>query len=502
MQKRQVLINAIMSVTQVVLRGGILFILYRFLLRTIGVKQLGIWSLVLATTSVTRIGDIGLSASVVKFVAKYVARGEYETVADVIQTSALSVGGLIGLILLASYPFVSWLLGFIVPEAELESALSILPYAFISLWLMVITSVFQAGLDGYQRIDLRSFLLIGGAAFHLLFCFMLVPTYGLMGLAYAQIIQACMVLVGSWFLLKRCLPILPAIPYRWNRPLFSEMVGYGINFQVVSIVKLLCDPVTKGLLTKFGGLIMTGYYEMASRMLLQFRALIASANQVLVPAIADLQEKKPETIQVVYKDSYRLLIYFALPLYSIIIACTPIISELWIGHHEGIFVLFTTLLAIGWFLDTLAGPAYFANLGIGELRWNTVGHVMISILNVGLGLLLGKFYGGTGVVIAWVLSLAVGNSIIALAYHLRHKIPLSKFLPKESCGIALASGIGLSVALLIYYQLRHLYELIILSSLVLLAFSAIVVIPMWLHPMRKRLLGWIVQYLLKAGKAP
>lgn len=496
-QERQVLVNAIMSIVQVISLGGILFILYRFLLTTIGVEQLGIWSLVLTTTAVTRIGDLGLSAGVVKFVAKYVARGEHETVAGVIQTAVLSIGTFIGLILLALYPFARWLLGLIVPEGGLESALSILPFALVSLWLTLITSVFQAGLDGCQRIDLRSALLIGGAAFYLLVCFVLVPIYGLMGLAYAQAIQTGIVLVGSWFLLKRRLPILPAIPYRWSRSLFREMVGYGINFQVISIAQMLYDPITKWLLTRFGGLAMVGYYEMASRMILQFRALIVSANQVLVPAIADLQEKKPEIIRVVYRDSYRLLIYLALPLYSIIIACTPVISKLWIGHYEGTFVLFTILLAAGWFLNTLNSPAYFVNLGIGELRWNTISHIVIGVLNGGLGLLWGKLYGGIWVVIAWVFSLAAGSSIIILAYHLRHKIPLSELLPRESRMTTLACVISMLIALMIYYPAHHLFSIITVSSLVLLSFLAIVALPLWLHPMRKRLIGWIGQYLLK-----
>ena len=496
-QKRQVFINAIMSIVQVVSLGGILFIFYRFLLATIGVEQLGVWSLVLATTAVTRISDFGLSASVVKFVAKYVARGEHETVAGIIQTAVLSIGTCTGLILLALYPFARWLLGLVVPGAELESAVSILPFALVSLWLMLITGVFQSGLDGYQRTDLRSVLLIGGATFHFLLGFVLVPTYGLMGLAYAQVIQTSIVLVGSWLLLKRYLPILPTIPCRWNYSLFREMIGYSISFQAISIAQMLYDPVTKWLLTRFGGLVMVGYYEVASRMVLQFRALIVAGNQVLVPAVADLQEKKPEATQVIYSNSYRLLIYLALPLYSIIVVCTPVISRLWIGHYEGMFVLFAILLATGWFLNTLNTPAYFVNLGTGELRWNTISHIVIGLLNGGLGLLLGKLYGGVWVVVAWVFSLAIGSSMIALAYHLRHKISLSELLPRESRMTALACVIGMLIALLMYYSAYHLFSIITAGGLALLLFLVVVAPSLWLHPMRKHLMGWIGQYLLK-----
>lgn len=369
MQKRQIIINAIMSVVQIVVISGVLFILYKFLLNTIGVEELGIWSLVLAITAVTQIANLGLSGSVVKFVAKYVARNEDENVSGVIQTAAISVSVFIGFVLLAGYPIAKWGLGLVVPDESLPLALSILPYAFLALWFMIITSIFQAGLDGYQRIDVRSLLLMGGAVLHLLLCFIFAPTYGLIGLAYARVIQNITILLISWLVLKRYVPSLPIFPYKWERRVLKEIISYGIKFQVISITSMFYDPTTKALLRKFGGLSMVGYYEMASRMVQQFRALIVSANQVLVPAVADLQEKTPEKIESIYLTSYQLLFYLALPLYSLIIVCIPLISELWIGHYERVFVIFGILLAIGWFLNTLNAPAYFANMGTGELRW-------------------------------------------------------------------------------------------------------------------------------------
>ncbi len=495
-QKRQILINAIMSVIQIVVIGVVLFILYRFLLNTIGVEKLGIWSLVLATTSVTQIANLGLSGSVVKFVAKYVARRENENVSGVIQTASISVGASVALILMIGYPIAKWILSLVISPESLPSALAILPYAFLALWIMVVTSIFQAGLDGYQRIDIRSTLLMGGAIIHLLLCFILAPRYGLMGIAYARVVQNITILLSSWFFLKRYVPLLPIFPYKWNRSLFKEIIGYGINFQVISITAMLYDPTTKALLSKFGGLSMVGYYEMASKMIHQFRALIVSANQVLVPAIADLKERTPEKIQSIYLSSYQLLFYLALPLYSLIIISMPIISELWIGHYDRIFVLFGTLLAVGWFLNTLNAPSYFANLGTGELRWNVTGHIVMALLNAGLGFLLGFFYGGIGIVIAWVISLALGGSIIYLSYHIKHKIPLIELLPKTSKLIIVTCLIGTISILIIQNKLDFSLNPIALNGIMILVFLMVLFIPIWLHPMRKRLMAWVTNELL------
>ena len=500
MQTHQILINAVMSVVQVIVTGVVLFILYRFLLNTIGIEQLGIWSLVMATTSATQIANFGLSGSVTKFVAKYIAREENENVSTVIQTAAFSVAILFGFLLVIGYPIAMWVLGLFIPDESLPLALSILPYAFLALWFMIITNIFQAGLDGCQRIDLRSSFLMGGAVFHLFLCFILAPTYGLIGIAYARVIQNITMLFGSWFLLKKYLTLLPIIPYKWDKGMFKEIVGYGINFQIISMSTMAYDPITKALLSRFGGLSTVGYYQMASKMVQQFRALIVTANQVLVPAIADLKEKNSEKIRSVYSISYRLLFYFALPFFSILIICTPVISELWIGHYERIFTVFGTLLAIGWFLNTLAAPAYFANLGIGELGWNTIAHITIGILNFVLGFLFGSIYGGMAVIVAWVLSLIIGGFIILISYHCKHKISITELLPKESLGVVLVSIAGLSISWLMFRLLHGKLDLFALTSFAILFFAASVVYPMWSHPARKFLVEWIIRDLKNAVK--
>jgi O-antigen/teichoic acid export membrane protein len=494
MKQRRILINAIMSLVQVVVTGAVLFFLYRFLLGAIGVEKLGVWSIVLATTSVASISNLGISAGVVKFVAKYAARKEDAAIVALIDTAVISVAGIFGLGLLLIYPGAVLLLDVVIPPSHLHDALSVFPYAAASLWITVVAGVYQAGLDGYQRIDKRSVVLSVAAVIYLVLSVVFVQAYGFIGLAYAQLVNACIVLAGCWLMLKRHLSKLSWLPKRWDRVVFREIVGYGVKFQAISIITLLFEPTTKTLLTKFGGLGMTGYYEMANKMLMQFRALIISANQVLVPAIADLQETKPEAIRAVYKDSYRLLLYFALPLFSAIIAVSPVVSELWIGRYEPLFVLFSTLLGIGWFFNTLVVPAYFANMGTGDLTWNLISHAAIGISNIVFGFVLGLVLGGIAVVAASVISLFIGSIILIFSYHRKHDIPFREIVPVEDAGIAMGSFLGLLASTAVYYSYRmntaHFSGLIS----VVMVFVALVAVPSWRHPLRPRLMTWVQKY--------
>jgi O-antigen/teichoic acid export membrane protein len=154
------------------------------------------------------------------------------------------------------------------------------------------------------------------------------------------------------------------------------------------------------------------------------------------------------------------------------------------------------VLALGWLLNTLTAPAYFANMGIGTLRWNTIGHVIIGVLNLGLGLLLGSIYGGIGVVLGWVISLALGSSVVTLSYHYRYRISMNELLPKESRAVVLASFCALAVSLVLYYMLSYKLTSLAIATIITLVFLAIAVIPLWYHPMRKRLTGWVTNELL------
>jgi len=491
MQRKQVIKNASMSVIQIILIALIYFVLYRYLLNTIGIEQFGIWSLVLATTSVTQIANFGLSGSVVKFVAKYLACGEHETVSKVIQTAVISITLFTGSILVVSYPAVKWILKLVIAPKSLHFAVSILPYALFSLWIMAITSIFQSGIDGYQRIDLRSILLVGGALFHLFLCFILVPIYGLIGLAYARVLHNLSVFMASWILLKKFLPHLPLFSYKWNKKTFKEIINYGLNFQIISIAYMFYGPITKALMSRFGGLSFVGYYEMASKLVGQCCNVILMANRVLVPTIASVVEKAHEKIQSIYANSYRLAIFITSSIFCLLIIFMPMISNLWIGRYEPIFVIFGTLLLIGYFLEITSATAYTAYTGIGILRWNVLGRLITALVNAGLGFLLGVFYGGIGVVIAWIIALGIGSFIISFSFHISHNIAIRKLLPKESKPLIILF-LTLTISNLFVNQMYvSFFRNGNLTIVYAMTFFIISLILFWLHPMKNQLIAWV-----------
>ncbi|HEX4074562.1 MAG TPA: lipopolysaccharide biosynthesis protein [Candidatus Acidoferrales bacterium] len=492
MKGRQIFLNAATTIAQTLGNACVLFFLYRFLIRSIGVERLGIWSLALATTSVITLANQGFSTSIVKFVAKYAARENAEDVAVLVQTAVISVALGIGVVSAGLYPAARWILHAVLPHARLAEAYAILPLAIASLWINILEGVLQAGLAGHQLITVCNYLEFAGGLSYLALAFALVPAHGLLGLAYAQAIQGLAILSVTWLLLRRRMPGLPFVPRRWSRAMFRELGGYGFHFQLITSTQALREPVTKALLARFGGLAMSGFYDLAARWIFTFRELIVQANQVLVPTISHLQERDPKLIPVVYRESYRIVFFLAVPTFASAALLSPLVSRVWIGRYEPIFVEFVAILAAGWLVNVLANPAYVADLGTGALKWVSVGCVVAATLNAVLGLGAGVRLGGIGVVTATAVSQATGYTIVLVAYHLENRISFRQLLPGESRYVVLASLIG-AVALLPVFCLASTSSRLSVGAaegaLAVLMFT--IMILMWRHPMRKQLFRWL-----------
>ena len=105
----------------------------------------------------------------------------------------------------------------------------------------------------------------------------------------------------------------------------------------------------------------------------------------------------------------KVLFILSVLSYSMIAFLTPFISQLWIGTYEEQFINYTYIILFSLAINTLAGAAYFINMGSGDVKYNTQSQIVIAILSIGLGILLGNEYAGIGVVWAYGIAIIIGS---------------------------------------------------------------------------------------------
>jgi O-antigen/teichoic acid export membrane protein len=485
-EKRKMVIDAASSVAQIVIAGVALFFLYRFLLAVIGPANLGVWSLVVATSSLVQLANFGLAGSIVKQVAGYEAAKDFKRLSLAVQTAAISMAILCALVVMAAWPLIKQYLAFAIQGNEYRAALEITPVALAAFWVMMLSGIYQGALYGCQRIVARNGILIVETVLYLLMCVLLAPRYGLAGLVWARLALNCITLALTVLILKRHVPQLPVIPYRWDRAVFREVFAYAANFQIISLLVLLCDPLTKGFLGHYASISAVGYYEMANKMIQQFRALILGANQVLVPVFVRLSKLDPIRMQSVYDVSYQAIFFLSIVLFGFVAAATPVLSEVWLGRDEPAFVWPMLLLCVGWCVNSMGIPAYHASLGSGKLKFNVVAHGSMAVANVVLAWALGPVMGGMGVVAAWSFALCLGGGILSYSQQKTTGRSLRALLAPAGLQLIAACAGALGLGYWLHASVDSAN-----GALVPGIYVALVLIATWKHPVRRQLMSWL-----------
>ncbi len=482
--------NAISNVVQMLFGAIVVFVLYIYINNQLGVEQLGVWSVVLATTSATRLADLGLGGSVTRFIARELARDETERAREIIDTAAITLIVATGVLLPLLYPMMVNVLDLVFFGEHLGIARELLPYAFVSLWLNILAAVYQGGLDGCQRMDLRAAIVSCGQVLLLVLAFVLVPRYGLVGLGVAQVANGVVLLVAGTLTLTRIVPTLSSIPRRWRARTLREMLGYGVNLQATSILMILFDPMAKLLMARYGGAAAAGIFEVANQVVLRVRGMIVAANQAIIPRVAYLTETQPELLATFYKRNVSLLVLATLPLFALVFAWGAGLCSLLIGSHEREFVTVLGMLTLGWAANTFAGPAFFTNMGRGCVGWNVLASATMSVLSGVLGWLLGIRYGMYGVTVAYVTGLIGGSTLLIVAYQRRSGLAWRESVSPEHRGIV---GAFLTVVAIGWaWPLHPGAEDVIQTAVRMVVPAVIMGWAVWVHPLRHECRNWLV----------
>jgi O-antigen/teichoic acid export membrane protein len=345
----------------------------------------------------------------------------------------------------------------------------------------------MSGLDACLRSDLRAGVMVVGTIAFLLMSFAGVTYYGLVGLAMAQVAQGVFLVISGWVLVRRVMQSKALLPVQWSTARFREMLGYGVNFQINSFVMLLFEPMTKILLGRYGELAAAGYFEMAQRLVMKVRALIVESNRVIVPVFAGM-ESSGGGAKKLYVTNFRYLFFLVTPIFAGLLSLIPTISELWIGSYERQFVIMTMYSTVAWYINSITAPAYFAYLGQGTLRWVTLAHIVMGVINILGGFIFGALFGWQGVIAAFAAALVIGSVLPVFAYHREHHLSLAQILNFRDVMLAIVCFVSAIVALNVYLVMlsmdgsKWLRIVLISASMCIVALTAV-----WLHPMRRQI---------------
>ena len=415
------------------------------------------------------VANTALSESVIRFVAIYSVKNDWKNVSKVLMTSCYLLCLLLMVFLLFIYGVSYYLLPFVVANKFLLLARSILPFGLLAFWINGVASAFLSFFEGMRLAYIKNTVIAICVVIFYMGSRYLVPIYGLIGVVYAQILQSMVLFVVSAALVYIKSPYFSFKPLSLKSDLFKEIMAFSVNIQIVSVITIFYEPVTKYFLARFGNISFVGFYEMGNRLVLQARSLIISATQVLVPNMTIEAERSAQALNDIYKKVFSIVSAISTYMLAGIVIFLPYISTLWIGHFEPIFIRATIILGVSWYINILVSPVYFVNYATNSLKINLAGQIVMGALNPLLCFVLGMMGGSYYVIVGWGTALACGSLYTMIKSHKKYKISnWDIFKPEIKCVII--NTAFMIAAWLLYWQLAGHYNIFLPAALAFILF--------------------------------
>lgn len=418
------------SFTYVLINSMISLYVSSIVVKDLGLELLGIWSIVNAMTSLGNIVNLGLGNSLPKFVAYYISKKDYEYTSKIIGTAFVST------ILLTFIVLIVINILFYLSSDTIYTGLhtNIIHEVFfmtlINFGLSNINGVILLSFDGFSKIYIRNITQLSGSILYLILSIILIKEYKLRGLALSQILQQILIFFIAFYFLIRNNKYFIKNLFQFRVSCFKELFEYSYKIQIINFVQIFSDPLMKILFSKYGGLSLTGYYELSQRVIGTIRTFIVIVNQVIVPEVSKNHEN-PESIYALIRINNRIINLIAIILFSSSFLSLTFLSNYWFKMYNSTFAFTFVCVTVGLFINSLAIPFYMYFMGTGNLKWNVLSNIVAAICVAIMGATSGYFYGYHGLLFSWIIACISGSLLIFLPFIFETKEKIKSFIKIE-----------------------------------------------------------------------
>lgn len=422
----KILRNAIANYGGSFVNMAIGILLTPFIVHHLGDTAYGIWGLTGSIVAYFQLLDFGLSAAVVKYVAQYEAQNRQERINEVVSTLFFVYCFLgllaLGVMTILSYYFASI---FHVSGEYAEIAGIVFLLAGINFVIMLPTSIFNAILVGYQRIDLNNLVGVFSQIFNACLTVVLFRLgFGLLALALVSIATTLLLAAGRFYMIKRAAPQLRIHPVFFDHRIVPQVAAFSLlvfGLNVTGIISFNLDNVVIGAFLSAAAITPFAIAYKLADFLPNFVNPFAA---VFFPAFAELDGSSDrDALRHLFLESTKFSTAFAMPFAIVLLFMSESVIALWVGAEYVVGAATIAQVLVTSNLARMVGrPAMNLLLGIGKVKWYFVISLISSIVNLILSLVLVQEVGTLGVAVATAVPMLVAGP--ALIVHASRLIEL------------------------------------------------------------------------------
>lgn len=385
------------------------FIILRLVAVNLGVVEIGVWSVLVSSIQMSKLLDPGAVSGSLKFIALAAKREDKRAVEDYVSASVFMVAVFYGVILSFFYFFMDVFFETFFAQTELVNYLHLIPFICISFYVQNIALCFVSCLNNIGHGSYKSIVNVSGMSIQLVCSIYLIKDYGLMGLAVSQFVNYLFVFLFSLTFLLFSFKFKIYRFFFFKISLIKSMIGIGIYVQATSLFWTLFEFSLKLIMARFGGLEMTGFYEVAYRFAAQVRILSAYILSPITPTFIQKYEEGSLVFNRYYAKVYSHITFLGLLGLVSVFLISPLLSIFMFSEVNSNFILFIFLCCIGTFIHILAMTSERSSISFGRAKYNSIGVFMILMGALFISAPLGSILGAKGVATGILLAILIGG---------------------------------------------------------------------------------------------
>jgi O-antigen/teichoic acid export membrane protein len=439
-------LSAIIAISQ--------FVVYRSIFIYCGERAMGVWALFAAVAALAQVTSFGFAPALLRLVTMQDTKQKRRNIGLLLATvNASNILVAFPLTLVLYWPAV-WYGQSMLQGSDLENYLSILPAGILGLCLNNFSSAYLFMLDGFSLFYKRAIIQIVSYLLFAVLSFAGIQYFGVVGVSYAFFIQHVIIIVLSIWSTRELLNGKSIFPIRISKWAIKELFGFSAKMQVSNMLVICFDPLVKFFITTSIGLSGTAAYEIANKVVVQVRNIVAVSNQVITPMLVkkQIEEQLPAYYSLVFKKNQWISFILSL----LLIGFTPFVSIFFVGEVRFEIMAAILVMNIAWFVNMIAIPGYYLFLAVNRL--NVL--ILVHFINAFILIAGFKIFGDSvtinilAVLPAFAVFTGAIFNIMAANRYVKSK------LLAPSTWILLGIGLAVCSLLLLLFSLFPLFDLI------------------------------------------
>jgi len=436
----------------------------------LGQSAYGLWILVASVTVYFSMFDLGYGVALVRFAARYRAKGDTKGLNEIISTM-FCVFSAVGLVTFALAVLISLNLEKFFPLTADQAKTGRIVLLFISSYvaLQFPASVFGGIVNGFQRTYRNGVVAfvttIVVAAVNVI---VLLSGYGLAELVAATTAIRILSIFAYAFNAYRVFPDLRIRPGYFKRDRLREVTGFSVFILIIDIANKLNYSTDAIVIGAFLGTSAVAIWAVAQRVIEIVQRISDQLNAVLFPVVVDnATVQRLDRLQEILVQGTRLSLAMVVPMATVLgLTARPLVM-VWVGPQFAASVNIIYILSIVVALRVGNATSAVILKGSDLHKFLAVSNLSMAVGNLLLSVLLVRVYGLIGVAIGTLIPMIVISMFVVFPAACR-RVKLSVWtVARRSVWPATWPAVGMGAfVILTRGRIQGSWSLLILQSLV------------------------------------